>query len=347
MTRYKMADRDQLNLAVVGLGYWGPNYVRVLSEIERVTLKYCCDLDESKFDKLRRFLSNVKTTTDYKEILEDEEVDAVVITTPPNTHYRIIKDCLKHQKHVLVEKPMTDNLENAKEVVNLANKVGKVLMVGHIYLYNPGILKLKNMLETGEMGRVFYGIALRLGLGPIRKFASALWDLAIHDIYISMYLFKSKPISVLCVGESYLQDDIEDYVNLTLKYPNKINFSIYASWFCPEKARKITLVGSEKMVTFDDTNKTEMIKIFEKSLNLALLNSTPKYVDHQMIVRQGDTKIPYIEQSEPLRNQIEHFIECIKTGKTPRSCREQGLTVIEVLEAAEKSLKSGEGIVCQ
>lgn len=335
-----------INIGVVGLGYWGPNYVRVLSEIEGVTLKYCCDLDENKLDKLKRFLNKVKTTTDYREILDDEEVDAVIITTPPNTHYKLIKDSLEHQKHVLVEKPLTDNLESAKEVVNLAEKLNKVLMVGHIYLFNPGILKLKTIINSGELGQLFYGIALRLGLGPIRKFASALWDLAIHDIYISMYLFDSKPISVSCSGESYLQDGTEDYVNVTLKYPNKINFSIYASWFCPEKTRKITLVGSKKMVVFDDINKTEMIKIFEKSLNLTLLNSTPEYVDHQMIVRQGDTRIPYIEQSEPLKNQVKHFIECIKTGKTPKSSGKHGLNVIKVLDAAEKSLKNGGKSVC-
>lgn len=327
-----------MNVGIIGLGYWGHNYLSILNQLGNVSIKYCCDFGKLGSKNIK-YISNAKITSDYKDILRDPAVEAIIITTPPNTHYQIIKDCLEAEKDVLVEKPMTLNSKEGGEVVNLSKKKNKILMVGHTYLFNPGIIKLKSLIDSNEFGELLYGIALRLGLSPIRKSASVIWDLASHDISIALYFF-GFPASVLCIGESYIQGGIEDYANLVLRYPNKLNFSIYISWFCPEKIRKITLVGKKRMVVFDDMNKFEMIKIYEKSLDFALLNDNPTYIDHQNIVREGSIEIPYIEQSEPLKNQIMHFVECVKARTLPRSNCNHGLEVVKILEAAEKSLKN-------
>jgi len=328
-----------MNLGIIGLGYWGYNYLRILNELNNVSLKYYCDLDKRKIKKTWIYANNAKITSSYQDILRDSETGIIIITTPPNTHYHIIKDCLEARKDVLVEKPLTLSVEEGEKIVNLARKKNKILMVGHTYLSNPGILKLKSLIDSGKLGDILYGIALRLGLSPIRKSASVLWDLASHDVSIALYLF-GIPTSLSCIGESYIQRGIEDYANIVLRYQNKINFSIYTSWFCPEKIRKVTLVGKNKMAVFDDMNKSEMIKVFKKKLNSTLLNNSPTYIDHQNIVKEGTIEIPYIDQSEPLKNQINHFIECVRTRRTPRSDGEHGLKVIKILETAEKSLKN-------
>lgn len=329
--------RNKMNFGVIGLGYWGPNYMRILNELPDVSLKYCCDLDKRRLTYSKEF-HNTTMTSSYHDILRDEEIDAVIITTPSNTHYKIVKDCLKSGKDVLVEKPLALNSKEGRELIILAEKKNKILMVGHTYLFNPGIIMLKSMVDSGEFGELLYGIAMRMGLGPIRKSASVLWDLATHDISILVYLFGC-PSSVSCIGQSYIQNGIEDYASINLRYQNKLNFSIYSSWFCPEKIRKMTIVGKSRMVVFDDVNKSEMIKVFRRTLDNKLLNYNPKYIDHQNIIRYGATEIPYIPQSEPLKNQVMHFIGCIRTRAAPKSDGNHGLKVIRIAQAAEKSFK--------
>jgi predicted dehydrogenase len=333
-----------INVGIIGLGYWGPKYIRVLSELGDVHLKYLCDLEKQKLEKSKGYLQNIKSVLDYQEILKDPEIKAVIITTPPTTHYKIIKDSLEAGKDVFVEKPLTLNSKEGEEVVNLAKKKNLILMVGHMYLFNPGIEKIKSLIEEKELGEILYGIALRLGLSPIRKSASALWDLATHDLSVFLHLF-GFPSNLSCTGESYFQKGIEDYVSITLRYPNKMNFSIYVSWFCPEKIRKITIIGTKKTIIFDDMNKQEMVKIYQKSFDMSSLDILPTYIDHQNIVREDDTKIPFIQQSEPLKNQIIHFTECITTRKMPLSDGKEALNVIKILEAADYSLKNKGKIV--
>jgi len=336
-----------INVAVVGLGYWGPNYVRILNELKESTVKYCCDLDQKNLDEIKNLSLAAKTTNEYMEVAESSDIDGVIITTPLNTHFKIAKDFLLHDKHVLVEKPFTSSSEEAMELIKIAEKKDLILMVGHVYVYNPGVQKLKEVI-TNKLGKLYYVRAERLGLGPIRKHANALWDLGTHDISIATYLLDSMPESVAAEGASYIQEDVEDMMFLTLNFPNNVIYNIYVSWIAPEKIRKTTAVGSDAMVVFDDVNKSEMIKVYDRKINKGLLNSTPEYSDHQSIVSIGDIHIPVVEQSEPLKNQVKHFLDCISNSKKPITDGYGGLKVIKILENAEKSLKNdGVRIVCR
>jgi len=328
-----------INVSIIGLGYWGPNYLRIFNELPQSKVRYCCDLDTNNLNKMKKENPNVKITQDYKKVAQDSYTDAIIIATPLNTHYTITKCCLEHKKHMLVEKPFTSNYLEGKKLIKLAEKNSLVLMVGHVYKYNPGIKKLKELMESGKLGDVYYIREERIGLGPIRKYASALWDLATHDISIALYLTDSFPTEIAAQGESYLQKNIEDLVFLTLKFPKNIMCTIYATWIAPEKIRKITIVGSKAMAIFDDINKQKMIQVYERELDAKLINSTPKYSDHQNIINIGKIYIPEVDKSEPLKNQAQHFLECILEHKQPITSGEDGINVVKVLNLAEKSLK--------
>jgi len=328
-----------INVSIIGLGYWGPNYLRIFNELPQSKVRYCCDLDTNNLNKIKKEYPNVKITQDYNKVAQDSFTDAIVIATPLNTHYTITKCCLEHKKHMLVEKPFTSNYLEGKKLIKLAEKNSLVLMVGHVYKYNPGIKKLKELMESGKLGDVYYIREERIGLGPIRKYASALWDLATHDISIALYLTDSFPTEIVARGEFYLQKNVEDLVFLTLKFPKNIMCTIYATWIAPEKIRKITIVGSKAMAIFDDTNKQKMIQVYERELDAKLINSTPKYSDHQNIINMGKVYIPEVDKSEPLKNQAQHFLECILEHKQPITSGEDGINVVKVLNLAEKSLK--------
>ena len=336
-----------INVAIVGLGYWGPNYLRIFNELKESTIEYCCDLDQANLDKIKDLFPDVKTTNDYKEVAESSNVDAVIITTPLNTHFKLAEDFLRNGKHVLIEKPFTSTSEEAIKLIEIAEKKDITLMVGHVYVYNPSVQKIKEVISD-KLGKLYYVRAERLGLGPIRKHANALWDLCTHDISIATYLFDSIPENVSTQGGSFIQEGVEDIVFLTLNFPNNVLYNIYASWIAPEKIRKTTVVGSDAMVVFDDVNKSEMIKVYDRKINTELLNSTPEYSDHQSIVNIGDIHIPMVEQSEPLKKQAKHFLDCISNNKKPITDGYEGLKVIKILEAAERSMKNkGESVKCQ
>lgn len=335
-----------INVSIIGLGYWGPNYLRIFNKLKKGKIRYCCDLDKTNLNKLKDLYSITKITTDYKEVAEDSITDAVVISTPLNMHYEIAKYCLERGKHVLIEKPFVPTFRQGKELMKIAEKNDLIIMVGHVYKYHPGIKRLKEIMKE-KLGTIYYISAVRVGLGPIRKHASVLWDLTIHDISIATYLLDSLPIEIIATGESHIQKKIEDVIFLTLSFPNHILYNIHASWIAPEKIRKITVVGSEGMAVFDDVNKTEMLKVYERKVDKRLLDSTPEYSDHQSIVRFGDIYIPSIDQSEPLENQALHYLECILKNKRPLTDAHDGLNIVKLLEAAEKSLKIKRGVKCQ
>ena len=330
-----------INIILVGFGYWGPNYLRVLRELGKCNIRYCCDLDGSKLENIKKIYPDIMIARDYKAVLKGHKIDAAVVVTPLNTHYKIVKFFLEHKKHVLVEKPFTSTSEEAKELINIAKKNRLVLMVGHVYKHNPGITALRDIIKKGKLGKIYYLKAERMGLGPVRRQTSALWDLATHEIYIALYLLGKMPLSVYAHGGSYIQKYIEDFVDLSFIFPDNISCTICASWFAPEKIRRVTVVGSKGMAVFDDVNKTEMLKIYEREINEAPLYSTSEYANHQNIVNIGDILIPKIKQSEPLRNQVECFLECIGNNTQPINDGMDGLNVVRILEAAQKSLKTG------
>ncbi|MDD5255294.1 MAG: Gfo/Idh/MocA family oxidoreductase, partial [Candidatus Omnitrophica bacterium] len=264
-------------IGIIGCGYWGPNYVRILNELPEAQVRCCCDLEERNLLKIRELYQGLELIKDYKALARDPGLDAVVITTPLKTHFEIAKLFLECGKHVLVEKPFTSTSREAEKLAAIARKKDLTLMVGHVYEYNAAVQKLKEMIDKKELGSLYCCSAERVGLGPIRKQANALWDLATHDISIALYLLGQYPLKVTAVGEHYLQSGINDLVFISLTFPSRVIYNIYVSWIAPEKVRKTTLVGSKAMAVFNDVEKTESLKVYERKFDRDLLDSTPEY----------------------------------------------------------------------
>lgn len=331
-----------MKFAVIGCGSWGRNYVRVLNELEHSNLLYVCDKDESKLKEVSRIFK-VRTTTKLNEVLEDNEVQAVIIATDVKSHFPIAKECLNHDKHVLIEKPLTNSVETSEELVRLAKEKNKILMVGHTFIYNHAIRKLKEYINNKDIGELLYLTAKRNNLGPIRTDVNALYDLATHDISILLYLVGSLPKYLIANGGSFLQKekDIEDFVNLFLEFENGIKATIEASWLSPKKVRELTLVGSKKMIVFDDI-APDKITIFSKGAEAAKTvdYSNLELKDYHITLMDGDILLPKIKIPEPLKEQVMHFIESIKQNKEPITNGQNAIDVLKVLEAAQKSLKN-------
>jgi predicted dehydrogenase len=326
-----------VNIALIGCGYWGPNYVRVFNEIEDSNLIYIADIDIAKLTKLTKN-SSISVTKDYKEILEDDKVDAVVVSTPSNTHYEIAKNCLLKGKHVLVEKPMTVSSKESEELIKTAESKKKLLMVGHTFMFNPAVQKLKEYIKDGTLGDIYYISLVRTGLGPVRKDVNAMWDLAPHDVSILNYLLDSIPSRISAIGGAYIRENIEDVVFMNLIFKNRVLANIHASWLNPHKVREVTVVGSKKMAVFDDVSQTDKIKLFDRGVQKEYAYAS--YGEFQLKLRSGDILIPDIKMSEPLKNECLHFIDCIKNNKKPITGGRNGLDVVRVLEAAQESMKN-------
>jgi predicted dehydrogenase len=333
----------RITLGLIGLGYWGANYLRVLLQLNEVRLKLVCDKETKKLMDYAGLASksSINFTDDLAKVTRDEELEAVIIATPASTHYEIAKKMLEAGKHVLVEKPLTMNYEQALELSHLSERMSRVLMVGHIYCFNPAVNYMKDVLSSNKLGKLYYGIGLRLGLGPIRNDASCTWDLATHDIAMLDYLLNKMPSSVSAHGLSFLQKEkgIHDYAAIQLNYDNDFKFSLIVSWYAAEKTRMWYLMGSKGMIKFDDINKSASVTIYNKSVTFSTDLDVIPSVNKVMPI-EGDIIIPYIQQSEPLLLENRHFIECIKAGKKPLTDSTQGARVVKVLEAIEESIRN-------
>jgi len=334
-----------ITIGIVGLGYWGPNYARAFDSLSESEVRYCCDTNNEVLQNMKISNRFIKITSNYQDMLSDPEVNAVVIATPASTHYQIAKECLERGKDTLVEKPFTLSSKEAEELVALARKKERVLMVAHTFEYNPAVHKLRGYISNGDLGDIYYLHFSRTGLGPIRKDTNAMWDLAPHDISMLLYLTGEMPLDVSARGRSYLQKGIEDVVFLTPTIPNNILASIHVSWLDPYKLRKLTVVGSEKMAVFDDVDKTETLRILDKGVQRFGERSYADYGEFQLSVRDGNILIPKIEMTEPLKNQCLHFLECIEERKEPLTNGEEGLKVVKILEAAQESLGNNGKVV--
>ncbi|MHC4460449.1 MAG: Gfo/Idh/MocA family protein [Planctomycetota bacterium] len=331
-------DKETLNVAVVGAGYWGKNLVRNFATAKRCNLKYVCDLDEELLAVQKKQFPFIETSSKLEDVLGDNEVEAVVIATDVPTHFGIAEKSLASGKHTYVEKPMTSTADESKMLVELAKEKGLKLMVGHLLEYHPGVGFLKEAIDKGEVGQSYYVYTQRVNLGIVRKDENAWWSLAPHDISIICYLLGSEPESVTAQGQCYLQKDIEDVVFATIKFTGGKMANIHCSWLDPHKIRKVTVVGSEKMVTFDDMEATEKIRMYDKGAAIKH-DITTSYADI-ISLRFGDIVIPKFPGGEPLALECEHFIDCVLDGKPIRSDGVDGLRVVRVLEAGQKSLKS-------
>jgi predicted dehydrogenase len=329
---------EKIILGIVGLGYWGPNLLRNFTQLNEARVKVCCDLDEHILKKTQEQYPEIEITNNYEILLQDPEINAIVLAISAPHHYNLAKQAILHKKHVFVEKPLTLEVSHAEELLILSQQNNVKLMVGHLMEYHPAIEKIKQMIQSDELGDIYYLYSQRVNLGRIRSDENALWSLAPHDISIIMYLLESEPISVSARGEAYLQDGVEDVVFLDMFFPNKVMAHVQLSWLDPHKIRKTTIVGSKKMVVFDDMDPSEMIRIYDKGVTN---NQTYGSFSESLALRFGDVTIPHIKVVEPLRLECQHFIDCIKNDKQPRSDGKDGLRVVKVLQFAQESLTKG------
>lgn len=327
---------DVVNVAVVGVGGWGKNLARNYHQMPEARLLYMCDLSQEKLESVARQLPGPKLTTDYGQILSDPEVEAVVIGTTAGTHYPLAKRALEAGKDVYVEKPFVLNVEEAQELIDLAEQHSRVLMVGHLLEYHPVMTRLKEMTAAGEFGDVQYLYSQRLNLGTVRDDENALWSFAPHDISSILYLLGKEPTEVAAHGRGYLRKGIEDVVFVTLYFADSTMANIHVSWLDPHKVRKLTIVGTKKMAVFDDLEASEKLRIYDKGARYS--DSYDTFAEY-IGLRFGDIVTPYIRVGEPLRIECEHFIECVRERKQPRSDGYDGLRVVRILEAADRSLK--------
>jgi predicted dehydrogenase len=327
-----------IKLGLIGCGAWGKNLLRNFANLPGCILLSCCDENPKQIEKLYPSYPEVKFTQDHKEIIENPNLDAVVISTPPASHFELSKAAILADKDVFVEKPMVLKVKEGEELVRLAEEKKKILMVGHIMEYHPATLKLKECIAKGELGEILYLYSTRVNLGKVRDIENALWSFAPHDISMILFLLEKEPVSVTATGECYLQKDkgIEDVAFMTIHFANGVMAHIHVSWLDPHKDRKLTVVGSKKMAVFDDTQSAEKIWIYDKGVDTRLdYNTYGEYLS----LRFGDILIPKIETTEPLRSECQHFIDCVERRKIPRSDVKDGLRVLKILDAGEKSLK--------
>ncbi len=325
-----------VRVAVVGAGYWGPNFIRVVEELGDSELVAVCDKDPASLEKVKHQYPLVNTTQDFEALLGRDDLDAVIVATSSETHYAVTKACLLSDKHVLVEKPISLRSSEAAELVDLARGKEKVLLVGHLLRYHSGVVKLREYIESDVLGKVLYVYTTRVNLGRVRKEENAMWSFATHDIYVVMYLLGSEPESVTASGQAYVRKGVHDVVFLTLHFPGDVMAHLHVSWLDPHKIRKTTVVGDKKMAVLDDTAATEKLRIYDKGIDY-----TPSYGDYgeSLSIRIGDISIPKIDMKEPLKVECRHFLDCITKGDRPLTGGEEGLKVIEILEAADRSLR--------
>jgi predicted dehydrogenase len=335
--------KRQIKIGVVGCGYWGPNLVRNFRSLPDCELKAMCDISEQRLTHLRSLYPEVEGITDYSHLLNGIGLDAVVVATAVKMHFPMAKAALLAGKHTFIEKPMASSSAECEELIDIAKRNGLVLMTGHTFLYSPAVRKIKQIIDAGDIGDIRYISARRLNLGLFQKDINVAWDLAPHDVSIIQHIIGEQPVSVNCRGSAHVTPGIEDVTTLCLTYPRQKTAIIHSSWLDPRKVREMTIVGSRRMIVYDDVAPIEKLRIFD-----ARVERPPHYdtfAEFHYAYHYGDMYVPYIKQEEPLKVECQHFIDCIRNGTTPISSGEQGLELVQILEASSVSLKKGGGPV--
>lgn len=332
-----------IGVAVVGAGHWGPNLIANFERSARSRVVAVVDRDEQRLSAVAARFPTIRTSSGFESLLSDKAVDAVVIATPTRSHFELARAALAHGKHVLVEKPLTHSLVTSRELCELAGRSDRVLMVGHVFVYNAAARRVKDYIVAGDLGRIYYISMVRTNLGPIRVDVDAAWDLAAHDISLASHWLDAEPATVSAVGGAFINRGIADVVFATLRYPDDVLVNLHSSWLNPRKARDITVVGDRRMLTFDDVDLAEPLRLYDKQVGAE--RSRPGFVDSfesfRMSVRDGEISVPSVEPSEPLRNECEHFLDCVIDGRKPLSGAVEGLAVVRVLDALSRSLLEG------
>jgi len=327
-----------IKLGIIGVGGWGKNLLRNFQEQPGAEVAVAADKVADRRDAAQKKYPEITLTGDYREILTRDEIRAVVVATPGASHFGIARDCLKAGKDVFVEKPMALTAADCRELCRLAEEGRLILMVGHLLLYHPAVGKLKEEVEAGTIGDLYYLYSQRLNLGKIRRSENALWTFAPHDVSIALHLIGRPPSAVAARGGSYIQSEVADVAFLTIAFPDGVMAHIHVSWLDPHKVRKVTIVGSRKMLVFDDMDSLEPVRIYDKGVPEQLAYDT--YGEY-LNLRYGDVQIPWVRAGEPLRAETGHFLDCVRERKTPLTDGRNGLAVVSVLEAAQRSLEEG------
>jgi predicted dehydrogenase len=327
-----------VNIGVVGCGYWGAKHIRVFNEITEARVSAVCDLDKRRLGQVKLQYPYVAATHELEEVL-NAEVDGVVIATPVDTHYRLAKEALLHNKNVLVEKPMTSSSQEAMELIELAERRNKVLMVGHTFLYHPAVDLLRKLVMDDVLGDIYYIDSARLNLGLFRSDVDVLWDLAPHDTSIVLHLIGDEPIAVSARGAGHVDRSVCDVAYMELRFDRELLVNIHVSWLDPCKVRRMIVVGSKKMAVYDDISDTEKVRIYDKGIHVP--SDDEKLTAWLPSYRFGDVVIPFLSNAEPLKLECMDFVHSIAKGTKPLSDGWSGLRVVNVLEAAKKSLANG------
>jgi predicted dehydrogenase len=330
---------ELVKVAVAGCGYWGPNLIRNFRSIPECNVKIVCDLDQGRLVHIKGLYPEVEVTDDFNDLINDKEIDAIAIATPVWTHFDLAKNGLLVGKHIFIEKPMASTVSQCKELIEIAENMKSTLMVGHTFLYSAPVRKIKEIVDSGEIGELLYISSQRLNLGLFQKDINVTWGLAPHDISIILYIMGMAPDSVNCQGKAHVSPGIEDVTNMTLDFPNGGLATVHSSWLDPNKVRRMTFVGSKKMILYDDNEPLEKIKIYDKRVEVPPHYDT--FAEFHYSYHYGDVYSPHLNQVEPLKVQCQHFLDCIRDGSKPQSSGAEGLEVIEILEAGLKSLKKG------
>ncbi len=325
-----------IGLGLIGYGHWGPNHVRIFNQFHDSRVRIVADTDSDRLKAIRQQSPEIELTDDYKELLRRPDVDAVVVATPVSTHYSLVEDSLLAGKDVLVEKPITYSTMEADHLIALAEKKHRILMCGHVFLYNAGIRRLRQYIDDGTMGRVYYMTATRTNLGPVRRDVNALYDLGSHDVSIFHYLLGDKPIEASAWGEKFLQLDIEDVCFACLRFPNKTLCHMHVSWLNPRKERTIVVVGDKKMAVWDDTSPLEPIRLYDKGLMQEPYYDS--FGQFQFQLRDADVLIPKLRLEEPLKAQDRHFLDCVLHRSQPLTDGAFARDVVQTLEMLHHSL---------
>ena len=341
--RLKKMENRKIRFGEIGVGYWGGNLVRNLSQMMSTDMVIVSDLDEDRLSHMKNLYPTIATTTNYRDILQSQEIDAVAIATPVSTHFDMAAAAIASGKHVFIEKPMTATVEQAEKLVGLAREAGVVCMCGHTFLYTPAVEWLRNYVASGRLGNVQYIGSRRMSLGLIQKACNVVHDLAPHDISIICSIMGEMPKAVNAVGAGYINPQIEEIASITLHFDDNVMAFVQNSWLDPLKIRSLTLVGDKTMVIYDDIHPTDKIYIHDKSVEKPGYSDT--FGDFAYSYKYGDIVIPKLAGGEPVRRELEHFVECINGTAICRSSAVQGLKVLQVIEAINKSIRKKGALV--
>lgn len=331
-------------IAVVGLGQWGPYLLRNAMEITGFRVKAICDIDEERTKKFTHLYQGLKATANFDDLLGDDEIEAVILATPSGLHYQQTRQALFAGKDVLVEKPLALSMEEGKELAQLAERNRRILMISHTFLYNPAVRKIKSLYQQGELGEIYFIMSQRMSLGRVRDDVNVLWNLAPHDFSILLYLLEKMPEWVIASGAKYLQQKFEDVVFVTLGFPGGMLANLQLNWLNPIKVRQMIIVGSKKMLIYDDINTEAKLTLYDRSIEIEKIEApsvAASFSEFQAKIRRGDVIIPRIDFQEPLRLELEHFLYCLETGATPLTNSHHALEVLQLLTATTTSLTTG------